>query len=708
MKKLCTMLLAVAALLTPSAVHADKVTVTSATDLISQFTKARTAESSDTIYVVYTADGMNMKTIKADAMPSKGKIYMIGVNDEASGAKACVKFEMNIAANTEGDHLSLIFQNLVIKDYNGASGNSKHLINAKDANFHYIDTLAFRNCEITDFCRTIYRLEPQAKADGTKDAGEVKSMEFTNCTFHYGSTQTSAMAMLYLGQKVAKLTFRNNTFYDLPHLNSIATFAYMTAADGRDDIDFTFENNTVIARSKIALFGFDSYVGQSSTFNIHNNLFLKPNWTDDLNNNDLTADSLAAYSRSIANIQYGMVYCQGNVFEGYSLPVATADADGNVCAFLDTKTDSLSMSDVSFAWTDMVDVQNDLFGIYKGHKLYTAGFEGKPIGDLNNYTDVLQKAVTVTATVSGSKSAVVKISPAKSKYLTGDVVTLTADTNLGLNTFKGWSTGSTDKSIVVTLTDNLNVTANFEEIPYIAAWNLQQLTGNNQKLTGPLAPNFGEQTYSLAYLHYDATTKQYADSTTNAFMTRNNKVTGDERNCFFLHTDSATFSLDGAGQAEAFAIKIPAVVKGSKLMFNVATDNICYKKYAISYTTDNINFTEISQFSLAEVGKWQQVEATIPDALEGKAVSIVVKGVESEGKFITADFQALIDADAMKITTEYLFVSELYLVNGTSTGIETLRPVQQTVGDNKMYDLSGRRITAAKGLYIMNGKKFIK
>lgn len=708
MKKLCTMLLAVAALCAPSVVQADQVTVTTKDDLISQFTKARTAESSDTIYVAYTADGMNMKTIKKASMPGKGKIYLIGVNDEASGAQACVKFEMELAGNEEGDHLSLIFENLIIKDYNGAGGNSKHLITAKDALFHYIDTLAFRNCEITDFCRTIYRIEPQAKADETKDAGEVKNMEFTNCTFHYGSTQSTAMPMLYLGQKVANLTFRNNTFYDLLHLNSIATFGYMTEADGRADINFNFENNTVIARSKVSLFNFDSYVGPSSTFNIHNNLFLKPNWIDDLNNNDVPADSLAAYSRSIASIQYGMVYCQGNVYEGYSLPVASTDAEGVVCDFLDTKTDSLSMSDVSFAWTDMVDVQNDLFGIYKGHNLYTAGYEGKPIGDLNNYTEVLQKAVTVTANVAGSKSATVEISPAQSKYLTGDVITLTANTNLGLNTFKGWSTGETDKSIVITLTDNLDITATFEEIPYVAAWNLQQLTGNNQKLDGPLAPNFGDQTYSLAYQRYDAETKLYTDSTTSAFMTRNNKVTDDLRNCFFLHTDSTSFSKDGEAMANAFAVKIPAVVKGTKIMFNVATDNVCYKKYSISYTTDNATYTEIAQFEMNEVGKWKQVEAAIPDALEGKAVSIVVKGVESEGKFISADFQELIAADAMKITTEYLFVSELYLVNGTNTGIENVRPVQVSISDGKMYDFLGRSIPAAKGMYIMNGKKYIK
>lgn len=710
MKKIFTSMLALAAMLMPNAANAGSVVIEpdskSDANLLSEFTKVRQADQRDTIYISWKEGGMSMKA--GTKIPTSGTIVLIGISNPDTKEQAMLRTELLIQKSEEADHLCLFFENLILEDINGAGGNSKHFINAKDTDPHCFDSLVIRNCEIRNICRTFYRIEPQkgeVLEDGTQlytDAGTMKYFEMSNCRFHYASTQTNAMPLFYMGQKTETMVFRNNTFYDLPYLNNIVTFNYMDDYVSRATLNFTFENNTVVAVPKTSLFSFGSYVMPDSEYNINNNLFLYPYWSDEFNNIGLDEEGIAALKgQPYASIQYGMVYCKNNVLQGFKTAKEDINEDGEG-AWYDSSINDLTMEDVQLAWTDFADAENKNFKIWKGHKLFTSGLDGAPIGNINEYSETKIVTVSVTATVEGSKTASVDISPKKDIYESGETITLTANTNGLLNEFKGWSNGETEKTITVVLPEeDFSITATFEELPYIAAWNMSQLEKNNVKLDAPLAPNYGDENVLLKYATWDGT--QYVDSLTEAFMTRNNKVQGDVRNCFFIHTSEETFALKEEGHADYVYVDIPTVEE-SYLQFCVATDNVPYKKYAVSYKTD-ADWTDITTFEMTETGKWNIVKAELPAELVGKAAQVRIKGIEAEGQFISADF--LEDPEFTPIT-EFLFVTEFYLVKSNAAGINDLTATKTLNADAPVYNMMGMRVNKnTKGLLIQNGRKFI-
>ena len=717
MKKIFTSMLAMAALMLPNAASAGNVLVENANDLISEITKVREPGTIDTIYVKWIQGGMNIKT---QVLPPSGSMHIIGLPNEETGEKAMVLAEFiqpssekngssSVKGNTIEDKFSIHFENLILEDFNGVGGNSKHFFNAKDTCTHCIDSLVFKNCEIRNLCRSFFRQEPQSK---TKPAGYINYFGMENCQIHYGFTQTNAMPFIYIAQNTTEMVFRNNTFYDLPGLNTLITFAYMTEDTGREVLDFTFENNTVVASPKSTLMNFNGYVAPESSFKVNNNIFLYPYWSDDLNNPGMTDEEIEAKARrNIISTQFGIVEAQNNILEGYKGTTALIDEESGEGEPYDLIENELTMADVPFEWTDFADHLNKNFKIWKGKPIYTAGVDGAPIGDLNNYSDIQIVSVSVNPTIVGSKSATVIVSPSKPVYESGEVITLTANTNGKLNTFKGWSTGETDQTITVTLgEEDLNITATFEELPYVAAWNFQQLEKNNVKLAAPLAPNFGDETLTLNYAKWSVDDEAYVDQTTDAIVTRTNKTGDDIRYCFLMNTAEEIFAqaADGEGHADYAYINIPTAVD-SKLMFSAASDNVPYKKYAIEYKTDG-DWTKIKEVEVDEsfIGKWVDIEAELPAAIVGKPAQVRIKGIESEKQFISADFQELIDLGTNSVKAEFLFVSELYLVKTGAAGINDLTAGKAQNANAPVYNMMGMKVNKnAKGLLIQNGRKFI-
>lgn len=704
MKKFSSLLvIACAMLLGAPAAQAGNVVVNTNKELTNEFFRERTAEAVDTIFIPWTKDGLTM----GGEIPASGRVYLIGQDNAETGERATLKMEISLPSNNSaGDHKSLIFENLIVKDSRGVAG-SRHMIAAKDSNYHYMDTLCFRNCEITEINRTLFRMEPQKRHDGKIDAGQIDYIGMQNCRVHYGSMYPNAMPLFYIGLRVGELDFRNNTFYDLPYLKNLFGFGYLSIESERTDTNVRFENNTVIARSSQTLMVFNDYVGVGSTFHINNNFFLYPNWSDDRNNlietsagvyEPMTEEQMQNVSHNpIASIQYGVVEIKNNVIKGYTTPVAALDKDGTG-DWLVADTMSYSMQDVDFSWDDMVDAKNDLFGIWKQHKVYTAGLNGAPIGDINNYTDEKQQSASISVSVEGSKTASVTIEPQQDKYLSGDKITLVANTNGQLNTFEGWSDGSTDLRHTLTLDGDLNISAKFKELPYVAAWNFKDL--NNAT---PLAPDYGDSTFTLNYM----TLSDGSYAQTNLTL-RSNKVTGDVRNCFILSTDQANFASTEANHASYATIDVPAMPANASLQMCVATDNVTYKNYTLAYSTDGENWTDISTFQMDQLGAWKTVSFSIPSSLSGQKATLRIKGVEADGQYIASDLAELREAGLFEVSKEFMYISELYLLGGDqATGITTVsnnKPVKSDV----IYNLAGQRVGKNyKGVVIINGKKYI-
>ena len=695
MKKLFTLVFAA---LLASGMFAQ-TTVTNKNELTAAFNAAANLPAGE-ISVVFVKGDINLGSLTL--AQTTRNIHFIGINNEETGEQSTIRAELKFPEdNTEGDKFGLTFENLRLTVPNGVWRDSKYFINFKDAKTHFIDTIAFRNCEITDFSRAWMRGQIDgAPSDGSfKGCGILNYFEMSDCVVHNGLRMSNAFPLVYVAWSTNKMLFKNNTFYDLTYMNSIVTFAYMTEDTGRQPVNFIFENNTVCAWSKSTLLSFGDYVTGDSEFHIKNNIILQPNWADDKNgrfgdtssdhesmtvmegsNGLLDADSIQRRIDKgivLTNILGGLVQQENNMLYGYKYQNLNPAIEENlVFPIGDTEEEEaegftfLSMEDVPFAWTDFADAQNDFFQINFNNPAYTAGKNGAPLGDANNYTNQVIKVVTVNVTIEGSKSAKVTISPEKAAYMSGDEITLTANCNGSLNTFKGWSNGMTEQTITITLEDDIDIAANFEEISYLAVWNLDDIATNNVVKTPPVAVNYGEG-LTLDYARYIAEEGVYKtgeegcaeyDGAKKAIQTRNNKVSGDIRNCFLITTPNTQFMAGEEGKADYLIINVDEAQAASKLQFYVASDNIPYNKYVVSYTTDGATWTEATTFEMegkSQTNQWYLVEAKLPALAKGSQIRI--KGDETSGMALTDEMQQLLELEALEITTEFLFIAEIIL-----------------------------------------------
>jgi len=678
------------------------------TDALSQIA-ALPAGSAAYVYITGYVDVGTLKNGEGNPMASTLRnIHFIGIDDE-EGNKATLSMEMQIpAGNSEADGFSMHFENLKLRQTQGVWGNSKHLMNFKDANKHYIDTLEFVNCELTELCRSLYRGEVNGAGEDFTGAGTLKVFRMENCSMHNGFRQYDAMPAIYMAQPVGEMTFKNNTFYDLTYLNSLVSFGNISENAGLQAIKFVFENNTICAFSRASLLNFGAGVSSDSEFHIKNNIVLQPNWIDDMNGrqndnkdvhdvegqtwtNTKTGEELECRSLTqeelqeridkgivLTGIQGGLVQLENNMLFAYKYQNMADMVDaGDIIPIGNDENEeaefsSLTMEDVPFAWTDFADVKNDFFQISNANPAKTAGKNGAPLGDINNYTDQVIKVVNLTYHVEGSKSAKITVSPVKAAYMSGDEVTLTADCNGTLNTFKGWSNGMTDQTITLTLDNDLDITATFEEMDYIAVWNLDNLEKNNVVLTPPVATNYGGG-LTIDYARYvipeGEETGEYKtgeegcaayDGAKQAIQTRNNKVSGDVRNCFLITTPTTQFKLGAEGKADYLIVNVNEDIAASKLKFFVATDNIPYKTYAVEYTTDGTTWTEAGTFDMegkVQTDTWYPVEIALPEMKAGAMVRI--KGVETSGMELTQEMQEQLENETLEIGTEFLFVTEI-------------------------------------------------
>jgi len=533
MKKIFTMLLGVAALLAAVPVRAEVVTVSSKTDFENFFFKERTNDQSDTIYVKYTTGVLALSNNKD--MPNAGKIHIIGVDDAETGAKSGLGWQWNLPLNTEADQLSVFFENLHVEVNGGRMANSKYLFQTKDTMYHYIDTLSFLNCEITNYNRALFRVQPGAKGDGTMDAGDVNYLGVEGCTIHAGYLYSNnPMSLFRMDMRVAEMVFRNNLFYDLGYLHSLVQFATMTEEVGRVDINFICENNLFIGwNSQNSLMMFDQYVGQLSEFHINNNLFIVPDWKDDYNNVDIPADSLITHPDTltnrpqhyIASIQYGQVECKNNVLVGYKKPRANVDLEGEG-AWLSADTVYITPEDAGYDKSIFLDFANRDFRYLSTQKMATAGSDGGPIGPKQLVLTYENPCyLTVTSTTTG-----VTFEPTNGVYDKGMEVSVLANNRPGAY-FQYWTIGgeqvSTANPYVFTIQGDVQLVAVYEEKPVAVVSITLDAPENVEMSISPVQEDYfvGDSITVTFNSHYWADFDKWSDGVNE--MNRGFRLTGD-------------------------------------------------------------------------------------------------------------------------------------------------------------------------------------
>lgn len=724
--------------------------------------------SDQTVYIKAPANGsaINLKKFTPN---NAGNLHFIGVPDSL-GHLPEIDFEITIPSNTDENRYSWTFENLALGTTyvsTFATNNSKYHFSYKDSAAHYMDTLAFINCEITNIARGFWRAQNLSTktgndgAGGYVDGGAINTVRVEGCTFH-NAPQNTLFSIFYMGQRVSEMVFRNNTIYDIPQMNSLVAFGFMESESLREDLNFTFENNTVVVGSKSRIFDFGSNVGQMSEVHINNNFFLYPDYTSAWAQEKAVNDSIVNSNfgkQGIVRIAFagGGIEVKNNVLYGYIYGIDDPlDADKQATWTSDPDSSSLTMADVNMTWNTFTDAPNGLFYIYNKEKVYTAGVDGCPIGDTTNYTNVEYKVVTLDIQAEGSKSAILSASPSSASYLSGEVVRVSYNTR-GLSDFLGWTVNGKDAGmdnpIELTLTENTVLVGKFQEHDYLAVFDFT----NRGKDTKD-APYYSEvfttdSALQINYRTWDVATSAYADTVTSAVYSRSDKFS---KPCIVVRTQN----LYNNQHPDYLYITVPALEAGAKITSAIGTDNFIYSKTnidvrevgaaewtnigSVQLNPDTVKY-EITSFHVNnptiftdasgnpyeatnyfESNTWHPVSADIPAKFAGKAIEIRFMGDATSAPFMAADqygnmkvqyannvydsedpytAKKIEDGTAYFSGKEYLYISAIE-IDGKLSGAAAISEIAAD-GQNsgRMYDLLGRQVNGAKaGLFIQNGK----
>jgi hypothetical protein len=762
MKKINIFLLLIAILYAFN-LEARRITVSSVATLYPAFNGAL---DKDTIAIKPGTYSMGSSTSATGMkMPKTGLIVLESASKDTM---PILQMEMGLGDtvpdNSVPKRLSLIFRNLHLQGRYGNFTTASAYIVSLEGKYISIDTLAFRNCEISNASRCLFR---DGQSKGYK-SGNMEWLEVTNCLVHLMNSSGNTWPFIYLGHETHYVNIRNNTFFDTPYAKAILNCRVMTGLTGTNSV-VNFENNTVACTwaSTAGVISTGSYMGTESVFNINNNMFLTPNWSDTYN---LKKDTVAYITPAILKCVGGIITAHNNVVDSLRpwLAGQTIDVNGNGAFIAIDTLNTYKMRNLNFSWGDFVDPVGNDFSYLSTKMPATSGVDGKVIGDPrwvkkftnprtlnvsaniptavvtpvrqfyengatatvtaspvdgyrfngwknkadgtlissnNPYTFSISSDMSIQAdysflqvrnvaiTVTGSKSASYTITPKKTTYYEGDVITLAVNKHY-INDFLGWSDGNKDLTRTVTISGgDLSLSANFSEHPYILAWDFSQLTANNQTFKN-LAANFAASSTNPGQMNYVMT------DTIRTVSTRNNKFTGvgqELANCVARKTTSANF-------ANPDYLYIRFSTKGLsnlKVKSDIATDNAIFKVQKMQYALDGKNYTDFALDTIKGdyTTVWMHFEGKLPVAAENQD-SVSVRWIAD------TNTERLFATGVTASDFEYAYISKIIVIDNNFTAVRNIEEPQNF----KVYTVANKLIiqgesNALAEIYTVMGQK---
>lgn len=407
---------------------------------------------------------------------------------------------------------SLVFENVKLRPRKDT--DSYIVSNKNKDNFYGMDSVVFRNCDISN-CRAIYREENQG-LDGAYTPHHIKKFIFEGNRAYETVLKNNSMPRFYFVAIPDYLEMHNNIFYDMPYSKQLIAF-HSTAKSENLASTFNIYNNTFLlsswkssagAKNKFTVVNAGTNVNPNSIFNFYNNLFLGEE--RGLQVGGMASDPVELTDSAVTLVcnttsdeggvavtePAGILTTSNNYYSTYyQSPLRKGMEDFDVCT-------DLNIEDYPFSFDMFYDADQSLYTVEKGKSagLFTAGAsvvydtDGiTPIFEIPNcvgapmmYVDEFPVKVDVNVTIAGSKSASYTIAPEKAEYYKGDEVTITLNDRNSYyrtyNHFTGWSDGNTDLVRTIVLgAEGLDLTANFKTAMdnVVAAWDFSSNPASN-------------------------------------------------------------------------------------------------------------------------------------------------------------------------------------------------------------------------------------
>lgn len=586
---------------------------------------------------------------------------------------------LNGKNHTADSKFSLFIENVSLQYRSGNTATSGQVLywQKMRAEEMQIDTIAFRNCDITNIPRTIFRTAPKTKDENGNPIeitapSKLKYLEMTGCKVHdMNITNGNNWALFVLGSMPVEVNFHDNMFYDLPYTKGIIQMAYVPT-DGTAPRIMFYNNTVMMAKAtytidgaeknnQCTLFAMGDYLDASTEYYIYNNLFLTPKAGK-------RAPATITDSQNFTYVEGGTdILSARKIEEGVTTQLGYLTAHNNLTdesfASMDRGYDmdeiGTELAAESFDWSAFYKADVSNFLVEKSNKFYTMGatainnLEGTPIVEIPScvgansvmYVDEFPKEAKVNVAVAGSKSVSVSILPEKETYMVGDEITITLNDHNSyyrtFNTFKGWSDGSmeTVRKITLESTDGINLTATYEEADgIVAAFDFSKVNDNMKEYVADLGAQAGvAKVYVMAA---DTAGMEGAIATAavpyvagKTFQTRAGKFGEDP-----VEMQMPIISRRTAKNVRDFNRDYAVVEFSTKSIsdvtvdYFVGTDNNASKIQKAFYSLDGENYTDLNADSTLVNGKWCNVKFLLPAEAAGQEkVYVKIQGQVNNG-----------------------------------------------------------------------------
>lgn len=751
MKKISMYALAGLSLLPSTMLAVEKVdTVTNKNEFTAAINATASAKSGDVYKIVCKWDAGNVVNI-GNVKPNMTAGKLIITSDEKDFDKMpqmLVGFDWAKDLDDAGN-FALVFENvgLQYRAGNGASSGQIVYFNKKNCQ---MDSVIFRNCDLSNYPRTVYRSVPKSSA--SSDVKVLGKFVMEGCRVHDGAiTSGNNWAVIYPGQAVQEVSIKNNMFYNLPYTTAIFQMGYASEGTGTTPT-LDFENNTVLqAASTYQTKGFTAinvgkYFAAGATFNINNNLFIAPQ--KGTYSKEQVGDTINFTGKSkIIDAAQALVNAKNNVVDALGfIPIADCnntepDKDGNDQAWLLSEIENSYTTEEAgiTSWDEGVvfqDASGSQYYMQKSTKAYTMGIDGTCLGAPMTYVDAFPVKAAVNININGPKYITYSLTPDKKTYYVGDEVTVSLNTHnsayLALNEFGGWADGNKNTTRTFTLTGDLNETLNFNS-KFTKENDLVSVFDFKVEPKGKKTADYAADLYLDMDSKYQAHVLGIVNDTTEATGSktapfpyvngqlewRAAKFGEDTEDMQMAIVSRRTWSGAKADQRHYALFAIPTKgLKDVNFSCYVGSDNNAAKVQALEFSADSTTWTRLAEVEL-ENCIWSKLAAKLPAEADNKDVVYVrVIGDMKNGAVVTPDETigmwdgTKIVEDVYNATDAFEYLGSVVITantTGAETGITDIQSDNTTLNANApIYNMMGMKVAkGTKGILIQNGRKFI-
>ena len=277
-------------------------------------------------------------------------------------------------------------------------------------------------------------------------------------------------------------------------------------------------------------------------------------------------------------------------------------------------------------------------------------------------------------TVDGTNDYMVKISPAptvveeKNMYEAGTAVQLTADQYDGLVIFTNWSDGETNSSKLVSMTEDIDITAYYAENDIIAGWDFYKAGNNGRKA------DFAAQDNDADALNLQNT----STGETSGWLDKSTIAGGGYESLTGAAVNWRTGASNGDVGNWHWQTKVNAeAFKNINVQFQMLYNYNAYQTYNVEYSLDGETWTNAGSVTMSGAKQVAAFNETLPEACNNQANLYIRMLADKENSSVDGSASA---NDGNTLAMFFITGTPELVNDGTAPALVSTVPVNGATG----------------------------